>query len=123
MSQRPTSSTVQLLPESRMLRRALISLLFLGASSTAPAAEPTYWQDVRPVLRKHCTVCHSVRNVRELEVSGGLVMDTYDAVLKNKKKPLVAPGKSGDSFLVQIITTSDLDKRMPLGGKPLPDDA
>ena len=45
-----------------------------------------------PILRKHCTVCHSERNVHELEVSGGLVMDTYDAVLKNEEK---APGFRG----------------------------
>jgi WD40 repeat protein len=99
------------------------SLLGFALVEPASAAEPTYWQDVRPILRKHCTVCHSVRNVRELEVSGGLVMDTYDTVVKNQKKPLVASGKSGDSFLIHIITTTDLDKRMPLGGKALPDDA
>src|SRR5206468_662535 len=99
----------------------LAPMLFIPLSVTA--AEPTYWQDVRPILRKHCTVCHSERNVRELEVSGGLVMDTYDAVRKNKKKPLVAHGKSAESFLIEIITTSDLDKRMPLGGKALPEDA
>src|SRR5579862_8606583 len=102
----------------------LISLsLCVVPGAPAKAADPTYWQDVRPILRKNCTVCHSVRNVRELEVSGGLVMDTYDALLHNKKKPLLSPGKSGDSFLIHIVTTTDLDRRMPLGGKALPDDA
>jgi WD40 repeat protein len=109
------------------MKRLLVYLLTttlsgLGSAESAPAAEPTYWQDVRPILRKHCTVCHSERNVRELEVSGGLVMDTYAAVTKNAKKPLVA-GKSADSLLVQVITTTDANMRMPLGGKPLPDDA
>jgi len=100
-----------------------ISLVGFALVGPAAAAEPTYWQDVRPILRKHCTVCHSERNVRELEVSGGLVIDTFEAVLKNKKKPLLAPGKSGDSLLIQIIITTKAEDRMPLGGKPLPDDA
>src|SRR5882724_8703726 len=108
----------------RLLVVLLTTTLFgLGLVESAPAAEPTYWQDVRPILRKHGTVCHSERNVRELEVSGGLVMDTYAAVTKNPKKPLVAPNKSGDSLLIQVVTTTDAGKRMPLGGKPLPDDA
>jgi WD40 repeat protein len=105
------------------MTRLFAFLLAIALVQSAGAAEPTYWQDVRPILRKNCTVCHSVRNVRELEVSGGLVMDTYDAVVSNKKKPLVKPGKSGDSFLLHIVTTTDLDRRMPLGGKALPDDA
>jgi WD40 repeat protein len=105
------------------MKRLFACLLIVALVEPATAAEPTYWQDVRPILRKNCTVCHSIRNVRELEVSGGLVMDTYDAVIKNTKKPLLTPGKSGDSFLMHIVTTTDLDKRMPLGGKALPDDA
>src|SRR5207248_293297 len=28
--------------------------------------------------------------------------------------------KSTDSLIYQLVTTSDLDKRMPLGGKPMP---
>jgi WD40 repeat protein len=104
----------------RLLTAALVGLC---GSQAASAAEPTYWQDVRPILRKHCTVCHSERNVREIEVSGGLVLDTYAAVTKNAKKPLVAPNKSADSLLLRVVTTTDANARMPLGGKPLPEEA
>src|SRR5205807_2316573 len=31
--------------------------------SSSASAEPTYWQDVRPILRKSCTVCHNPRNL------------------------------------------------------------
>jgi DNA-binding beta-propeller fold protein YncE len=104
--------------------RISASLLVLLAASAAPAADPTYWQDVRPILRKHCTVCHNPRNRAEVEVSGGLVLDTYQAVLawKEKKIDLVKPGKSGDSPLYKILFTDDEEKRMPLGGKRLPDE-
>src|SRR5438477_10830930 len=84
----------------------------------ACAAEPTYWQDVRPVLRKHCTVCHSAKNLKEYDVSGGLALDTYEAVLKGKKQPVLVPGKSAESRLVKLITTDDTEKRMPLGANP-----
>src|SRR5947207_2751981 len=40
-------------------------LLALLASWRFPlsAADPTYWQDVRPILRRHCTACHSNRTI------------------------------------------------------------
>src|SRR5262245_18410503 len=84
------------------------------------AGEPTYWQDVRPVLRKYCTVCHSARNLKELDVSGGLALDSYEAVLKGSKQPVVHAGKSAESELVKLVTTDDAQKRMPLSAPPLP---
>jgi dipeptidyl aminopeptidase/acylaminoacyl peptidase len=98
--------------------------LFLAAvlASLAPwrfvsAADPTYWQDVRPILRKHCTACHSKRTVDEVEVSGGLALDTYEAV--RKKPKILHPGKAGESLLVQLLIEKDEDKRMPRSSAPL----
>lgn len=102
------------------MRFSLVAVLLLTAS--VPGAEPTYWQDVRPVLRKHCTVCHSIRNLKEAEISGGLALDSYEAVVKNVKKPLVQAGKSGSSLLLQVLVAADSEKRMPLGVKPLPEE-
>ncbi|HZU35815.1 MAG TPA: c-type cytochrome domain-containing protein, partial [Gemmataceae bacterium] len=101
---------------------ALISLFFVSPLSMAADA-PTYWQDVRPILRRHCTVCHSVRNLKEVDVSGGFTLETYEAVLKNPKKQLLQPGKSADSLLLQLVSTDNTEKRMPLGANPLPKDA
>jgi DNA-binding beta-propeller fold protein YncE len=83
------------------------------------AADPTYWQEIRPVLRKNCTVCHSAKHLDEIDVSGGLALDTYEAVLKGAKVPVIRPGKSGDSLLVHRLVTADEDKRMPQGTDPL----
>jgi WD40 repeat protein len=93
-------------------------------SSGLRGAEPTYWQDVRPILRKSCTVCHNTRQLKEPDISGGLTLDSYEAVLKWKEKnrPLVHPRKSATSLLYQVVVTSDTEKRMPLGAKPLPDE-
>jgi WD40 repeat protein len=83
-------------------------------------AQPTYWQDVRPVFRKYCTVCHSARTVKELDVSGGLALDTYEAVRKGSRRPVIQPGKSEDSLLVRLVSTADTKERMPLAAEPLP---
>src|SRR5262249_48781412 len=85
--------------------------------------EPTYWQDIRPLFRKHCTVCHSAKHVKEVDVSGGLALDTFDAIRKGATKPVVQPGKSDDSLLVHLIVTSDVKKRMPLEAAPLSKEA
>jgi WD40 repeat protein len=106
------------------MRCRVLALLLLPAFvPTIRAADPTYWQDVRPVLRKNCTACHSAKNVAELDVSGGLAMDSYEAVVKNPKKPMLHAGKSGESLMIKVVISTDSEKRMPLGARPLPVDA
>jgi WD domain, G-beta repeat/Planctomycete cytochrome C len=99
-----------------------VSFVSFVVSPPARGAEPTYWQDVRPILRKNCTACHNTRNLRQPEVSGGLALDSYEGVLKGSKQKVVEVGKSGDSLLVKLVTTSDPDTRMPVGDKPLAED-
>jgi WD40 repeat protein len=100
--------------------RMLLSLLLYWASvSTASAADPTYWDDIRPVLRKNCTVCHSAKNLKELDVSGGIALDSYATVRNGSKHAVIEPGKSDASILVQRVTSQDDEKRMPLGATPL----
>jgi WD40 repeat protein len=87
------------------------------------AADPTYWQDIRPVFRKHCTVCHKATKVKDLEVSGGLALDTPEAVRTGGQQPVLVPGKPDESRLIALLTTKDTAKRMPLDADPLPDEA
>jgi len=86
------------------------------------AAPPTYWQDVYPIMRKNCTVCHSQRTLQEPEVSAGLALDTYQSMRRGGKQPVVVAGKSAASRLVQVLRLNDDRKRMPLDAKPLSDD-
>jgi Tol biopolymer transport system component len=103
--------------------------LFLGCLAVLTAfcggrawsADPTYWQDVRPILRKNCVACHNVRQVKEPEISGGLTLDSFDAAARNPK--LFQPGKSTESLLIKLCTTTDTEKRMPLGATPLPEES
>jgi WD40 repeat protein len=103
------------------ITKALLSLLSaFAAASTVAAGDPTYWQDIRPILRKNCTVCHSTKNLKDLDVSGGVALDSFEAVHKGNKKPVIQPGKSGASPLVKMLLLDDGEKRMPLGATPLP---
>jgi hypothetical protein len=98
----------------------LFSVLSVSCVVSASAADPTYWQDIRPVFRKHCTACHSARNLKEVDVSGGLALDTLEAVRKGSKQPVAVAGKSAESLLIKLLVTDDTEKRMPQGAAPLP---
>jgi WD40 repeat protein len=105
-----------------LFRIPVVTVLFLFYQFFVPttqAAEPTYWQDIRPILRKHCTVCHNVKNLKEFDVSGGLALDTYEGILKAKHGRAVHPKHSQDSLLVKMISATDESKRMPRNSPPL----
>jgi len=96
-----------------------VSLWCVIGIPSAKGEEPTYWQDIRPILRKHCTVCHNAANVKEFDVSGGLALDTFEWVLTGKHGRVVQPKHSRDSLLVKMITATDEFKRMPRSAPPL----
>jgi WD40 repeat protein len=97
----------------------LLTLITPAATAALYAQEPTYWKDIRPLLRRHCTSCHSAKHLKEIDVSGGLALDSYEAILKAPTKQTVRVGKSADSLLLHLLLTPDENKRMPLGGTPL----
>ncbi len=102
-----------------MYRYALALVVLVGFALPSRAADPTYWQDIFPVFRKHCTVCHKDKFLKELDVSGGLALDSYAATLKGAKQAVLQPGKSADSALFKLLVIQDEKKRMPQGDKPL----
>ena len=95
------------------------TLLVLAHEARAQTA-PTYWQDIHPVFRKHCTVCHNTRYRAKVDVSGGLALDTYEMTMKGSKQPVVVAKQADKSTLLHYLTTSDVKKRMPLDADPLP---
>jgi len=104
------------------MNRLLPTILLLLATATSHAAEPTYWQDVRPLMRKHCTVCHSQKTLNETDVSAGLALDSLEAILKGGKIAVVKKGMGEASLLVSILRHPKVTRRMPLDAEPLPDD-
>ncbi len=102
--------------------RLFVPILLIAAipsTAVAQTADLTYWQDIRPILRKHCIVCHSTSKLRLVEVSAGLALDTFEAAMKGAKRPVIVPGKSDKSHLIELITTAEVTKRMPLETDPL----
>lgn len=108
------------------LPASLCLLCVFVVSSSAPAADgPTYWQDVRPILRKHCTVCHSERKLADIDVSAALALDKPEHIRKGGKDgkvTVLVPGKPDESPLVTLLAVKDAKRRMPLAADPLADD-
>jgi WD40 repeat protein len=103
-----------------MIRTFLACVLLACLAPAAVAADPpTYWQDVRPILRKHCIVCHSERKLSEVELSAGLALDKPELVRKNPK--VLVPGKPDESLLAKLLTSRDKKRAMPLDADSLPE--
>jgi hypothetical protein len=102
------------------LTAAILLLAGIPVSAFAQTADLTYWQDIRPIFRRHCTACHNAKNAGKIEVSGGLALDTFEGVKKGTKRPVITPGKSSESLLHDLLVTKDVKIRMPLDSDPLP---
>jgi hypothetical protein len=94
-------------------------VFLIPSAALAQPAELTYWQDVRPIFRKHCTVCHNTRNLTKVQVSAGLALDTYEGTKKGTKQPVFVAGNAEKSLLHEVLVTNDAKKRMPLESDPL----
>lgn len=82
--------------------------------SFAPAESPTakvdFAHQVVPFLKQHCAECHAGNRAE-----GGFSINTRGLLLDSG---VVTEGDSGDSYLVELITTDDKDIQMPPAGKP-----
>ncbi len=95
--------------------RALIPALLPGLLSLLTArAEPAldFNRDVRPILSENCFRCHGFD---EQARKGGLRLDTAEGSARPAKSGEVAvvPFKPEQSALVQRLTTTDSDDKMP----------
>lgn len=116
------------LPHRVMLRnsptscRRLAAGLLIGLSAVltlpgAHAAAPSY-DDVRPVLERHCTVCH-----QGAHAPLGLKLDSLAGVLAGSTRgPAVKAGDAAGSELLRRLKGQS-QPRMPLTGPPFLNDA
>src|SRR4051794_18928583 len=88
-------------------------LLFAALPLTALAQDaPSFAKDVAPIFGNSCIGCHA----SEAKM-GGLDLSTFEGLQKGGHKGLViAPGKSGESRLYQMIA-GEAKPVMPMGGK------
>ena len=75
----------------------------------------SFGKDIRPILEASCTKCHGRgRN------KGGFRLDTRETLLKGGASgDAVVPGKSGQSYLIELVSGVDPDNVMPKKGKKL----
>jgi WD40 repeat protein len=102
----------------------LLLCLFAGhGQSLSPAASPTY-ADIAPILKDRCIVCHSQQNIKDVSISGGLALDSYEAIRKGvvvgKPHAILIPFKAAQSAIVRRIKATSPTLLMPKGGPPLP---
>ncbi len=108
-----------------MTRLTFALCVFCVLRGESYAADPTYWQDVRPILRKHCVVCHSERRLAEPDLSAGLALDKPENITKggkNGKVTVLVASKPDESSLVTLLTSKDKKRAMPLDADPLSPD-
>jgi len=90
------------------------SALFFALVNASPAAVDFSHQIV-PLLRKHCAECHTGDKLK-----GGFSMNDRAALLHGSENgPVVEPGKTEKSLLLEVVSTTDEDLRMPPKGDGL----
>ncbi len=90
-------------------------LLTLADSSSAFAQAVSYANDVHPILAERCYKCHGGE-----ERKGGFSMISRESfLLGGEFGPAVALGKSEESLLIELVTSTDKDEWMPSKGDRL----
>jgi mono/diheme cytochrome c family protein len=111
-----------LVAPSRPFLHLLLGGLFLlsaaartSAAERAPAPAIDFTRDVQPILAARCTSCHGPAKQR-----GGFRLDRKaDTLRGGDSGPVIVPGKSDASPLIQRVTSGVKGERMPPSGSPL----
>lgn len=102
----------------RFLLPMAISLLvqahvFLHAAD--PARPVDFAHEIVPLLKKNCVKCHAGESKK-----GGFTFNTRNDLLRGSENgPVVALGNASESRLIEVVTATDKDERMPPDGDPL----
>jgi hypothetical protein len=87
------------------------------AQDPAPAANVDFARDVDPIFQTRCIRCHGPDRQEK-----GLRVDTWTGALRGGEDgPVIRPGRSADSKLVQRLL-GQIEPRMPYQDAPLPAD-
>jgi mono/diheme cytochrome c family protein len=82
------------------------------APTEAPAAggaTVSFVNDVLPIIESRCVNCHGGQRIEE-----GLLMRTYEEILAGSNNgPVIVPGDTANSLLVELITAQEMPKRGP----------
>jgi mono/diheme cytochrome c family protein len=108
----------------RLLPILMLAAAFaVGAAPPALAAtvpsSPDFQRDIRPIFEHRCSECHGSKKDK-----AGVRFDRRATVLNggDSGKPVVVPGRSAQSPLIQHVTSTDPDTMMPPKGGRLTSD-
>jgi len=96
------------------------SLAKLSSERAAALPKPatrtiSFKDDVKPILEARCIKCHARGRSK-----GGLHLDNRDLLLKGGDSgPAIVPGKSQESYLIELVSGLDPDNVMPKKGTKL----
>src|SRR5712671_1384281 len=80
-----------------------------SSSFAANAPKIDFVRDIQPIFRESCYKCHGFdKQKAKLRLASKV-----DAFKGSKNGPVIMPGNSDKSVLVQRLTTADKDDRMP----------
>jgi mono/diheme cytochrome c family protein len=92
-----------------------IAILGLLAVSRASAASVDAERDIWPIFQSRCLECHGPDKQK-----ASLRVDSREALLKGGDEgPVIVPGEVMKSRLVDLVSSDDIDERMPPKGDPL----
>lgn len=102
---------MHVLARSHLLGWTFVACIVLCASIAASAAPVDYDRQILPILSDNCYKCHGPD---EGARKAHLRLDTKQGAFSIKDgKPILVPGKSGQSELIRRITSNDPDQHMP----------
>ena len=99
-----------------MIRRLLASFATLTFCASIDAAGVDFAGDVLPILRDHCIDCHGP-DAQESKLR--LDSMVHALIGGDSGERAVVPGNSDQSFLMELVTSDDDTRRMPLDSDPL----
>jgi mono/diheme cytochrome c family protein len=112
-----TLETRRTSPRDAVPLRSIAALAFVGLgllawTAVTPAADDPqrtkpidFAHDIAPLIKAQCADCHT-----DGKSKGSFSLDTRESMLKSDT---VVPGKSGESELIDRLTSDDPDYRMP----------
>src|SRR3954463_11040104 len=94
----------------------IVSALCLGVGVARADTGIDFRTQVQPILAQHCYECHGPRKRKgDLRLS-----NRRDAFAPAETGiPVIEPGSSKISMLIDLVSSSDPKERMPKEGKPL----
>lgn len=124
MSYEPTNSITKRLPSlypmqiklPGLFKSLLLSLSCLYLICNHAWADVDFNKEILPILQKHCIECHGP-DVQESQLRLDSMLFAFRG--GSSGEPIVTPGESGRSHLIERLTSRDPKLRMPPEGEPV----